>query len=146
MLGYWRRPEMTAAVLDGNMLRTGDIGSIDQDGWVSVTGRLSHVIIRGGANVMPVEVESVLTFHDAVDSAAVFGIDDDRLGELVVAYVVTSRSVDTAELVRHCEASLAKYKVPDTILFIEALPRNAMGKVDLRTLRELAATSAPRWR
>ncbi len=138
MLGYWRRPDLTAEALDGNVLHTGDVGTIDDDGWVTVTGRLSQVIIRGGANVMPAEVEAALITHEGVAEAVVFGLEDDRLGERVVACVAVTRATGDADLLRHCSELLAAHKVPDLVLFVDALQRNAMGKVDLTGLRELA--------
>jgi len=138
MLGYWRRPAATAHALRDGFLRSGDVGTMAEHGWLTVTGRLSQVIIRGGANVMPAEVERALSTHADVLDAAVFGLEDERLGERVVAAVVMSGSADVAALRRHCSDNLAAYKIPDAIVIVDALPRNAMGKVDLPHLRELA--------
>ena len=141
MLGYWRQPDATAAALSGDTLRTGDVGTIDEHGWVTITGRLSEVIVRGGANVMPAEVEAVLNSHNQVVDAAVFGLADERLGERVVACVVTSGPVDESMLITHCSVALAAYKVPDSIVFTDDLPRNAMGKVSIGDVRDLVAST-----
>ncbi|MDW3217741.1 MAG: AMP-binding protein [Acidimicrobiales bacterium] len=129
MLGYWKRPEATATALADDVLHTGDVGWLAENGRLTISGRRSELILRGGANVYPVEVEAVLLAHPAVAEAAVHGVADDRLGERVHATIVTSADVDDAELRAHCAASLAAYKVPDAFTRVAALPRNAMGKI-----------------
>ncbi|HEU5082980.1 MAG TPA: AMP-binding protein [Acidimicrobiales bacterium] len=131
MLGYWERPDATAeAVVDGE-LRTGDVGFLDDEGRLSVRDRKSLVIIRGGANVYPAEVERVLLEHPAVASGAVLGVPDERLGERVAAVVEAADGavVDVDDVRRHLLEHLARYKVPETITVVDALPRNAMGKI-----------------
>jgi acyl-CoA synthetase (AMP-forming)/AMP-acid ligase II len=139
MLGYWRRPEATAEAMRGGMLHTGDLGHLDTDGNLFVTGRKNDLIIRGGANVYPAEVERVLAEHPAVAASVVIGIPDDRLGERVVAAVVAAAGTapSSDELRAHCAASLSRYKVPEQFLLVEALPRNAMGKVLRASVAEL---------
>jgi long-chain acyl-CoA synthetase len=139
MLEYWRRPEATAEAMRGGVLHTGDLGRLDTDGNLFVTGRKNDLIIRGGANVYPAEVERVLAEHSCVAASVVIGVPDDRLGERVVAAVVPAPgSTPTAEDLRaHCAASLARYKVPEQFLVVESLPRNAMGKVLRATVAEL---------
>ncbi|MGZ4728669.1 MAG: class I adenylate-forming enzyme family protein [Acidimicrobiales bacterium] len=146
MLGYWERPDATAEVLRSGELRTGDLGFIDPGGDLHVRDRRSLVIIRGGANVYPAEVERVL--HDApgVAACAVLGLPDERLGERVVAAVepAPSTSLDLDELRRHCAANLAAYKVPERFVVVDGFPRNSMGKIVRRDLAaRLAAGDGP---
>jgi long-chain acyl-CoA synthetase len=146
MLGYWRRPDATAETLAGGELHTGDIGVLDDDGRLHVRDRKSLVILRGGANVYPAEVERVLLDHPAVDAGAVFGVPDERLGERVAAVVeaAAGAEVDVDNVRAHLLANLAKYKVPEQIAVVDALPRNAMGKIVRTELPVLldAASSA----
>ncbi|MDG2027769.1 MAG: AMP-binding protein [Acidimicrobiales bacterium] len=131
MLGYWKRPEATATALADGVLHTGDIGRLDADARLTISGRRSDLILRGGANVYPVEVENVLLTHPSIDEAVVLGIADDRLGERVAAAVVLRRdaALEADALRAHCAEQLAGYKVPDRIVAVTSLPRNAMGKV-----------------
>jgi acyl-CoA synthetase (AMP-forming)/AMP-acid ligase II len=142
MLGYWDRPEATAATLVDGELRTGDVGFLDDDGYLHVRDRLSLLIIRGGANVYPAEVERVFATFPGVAASAVVGVPDERLGERVAALVEPAPGVelDLDALREHLVANLAKYKVPERIVVVEAFPRNAMGKI-VRT--ELAALLDP---
>jgi long-chain acyl-CoA synthetase len=131
MLGYWDRSDATAEALRDGILRTGDLGYLTADGDLVITDRKGDLIVRGGANVYPAEVERVLHEESRVAACAVVGIPDERLGERVVAAVV--RGADAAltadDLRDHCARSLARYKVPEQFLFVDDLPRNAMGKV-----------------
>ncbi|MGQ0830409.1 MAG: class I adenylate-forming enzyme family protein [Microthrixaceae bacterium] len=132
MLGYWQRPDATAETLAGGELHTGDLGFLDVDGNLHVRDRRSLVIIRGGANVYPAEVERVLLEAPGVAACAVFGVPDERLGERVVCVVELAPGVaalDAAAVRSHCSANLAKYKLPERFVVVDALPRNAMGKV-----------------
>jgi acyl-CoA synthetase (AMP-forming)/AMP-acid ligase II len=139
MLGYWRRPDATKTALRGGVLHTGDLGYLSADGDLFVTDRKNDLILRGGANVYPAEVERVLDDAAGVAGSAVLGVPDERLGERVVAVVeaAAGAKIDERELLERCSASLARYKVPDRILFVDALPRNAMGKVVKRDVRAL---------
>jgi len=146
MLGYWQRPDATAETLAGGELHTGDIGVLDGDGRLHVRDRKSLVILRGGANVYPAEVERVLLDHPAVDAGAVLGVPDERLGERVAAVVeaAAGAEVDVDDVRAHLLANLAKYKVPEQITVVDALPRNAMGKIvrtELPALLESAGTA-----
>ena len=143
MLGYWERPDATAETLRGGELRTGDIGLLDDDGVLHVRDRKSLVILRGGANVYPAEVERVLLDHPAVGSGAVIGVPDERLGERVAALIspATGAEIDVDDVRAHLLANLAKYKVPEHITVVEALPRNAMGKIVRKDLRALLDTT-----
>lgn len=131
MLGYWQRSEATAEALAGGELHTGDLGFLDADGNLHVRDRKSLVIIRGGANVYPAEVERVLHEAPGVAACAVLGVADERLGERVVALVEMAPGAEAGEdaLRRHCLAHMAKYKVPERFGFVDAFPRNAMGKI-----------------
>ncbi len=131
MLGYWGRPDATEEALRGGVLHTGDLGYLTPEGDLVVTDRKGDLIIRGGANVYPAEVERVLHEDPRVAACAVVGIPDDRLGQRVVAAVVVAEgaSVTADQLRAHCSTSLARYKVPEMFLLVDDLPRNAMGKV-----------------
>ncbi len=137
--GYWNLPEATAAAFtpDG-WFRTGDLGRLDAEGFLTVVDRKKDMIISGGENVYSAEVEDVLHAHPAVAEAAVIGVPDPRWGEAVRAIVVVRAGVatDEATLIAHCREHLARYKVPRSVVFTDALPRNATGKVLKRDLRE----------
>jgi fatty-acyl-CoA synthase len=137
--GYWRNPEATAAVLREGWLRTGDVAEIDDEGCHWIRGRLKDMYISGGENVYPAEVETVLHEHAAVADVAVVGVPDDRWGEVGVAFVVVRTTVDEDELLDHCRARLARFKVPKRVRFVEALPLSAMNKVLKDELRALDA-------
>jgi long-chain acyl-CoA synthetase len=138
MLGYWRRPEETADTLRNGWLHTGDLGRIDDHGYLYLLDRAKDLIISGGSNVYAVEVEAVLADHHAVREVAVVGVPDRTWGEQVVAVVVSgSPGPETeAALAAHCSSVLAGYKCPRRYVFVDALPRNAYGKVLKRELRE----------
>ena len=141
MQGYLDDPDATAAAIDRDgWLHTGDIGVIDERGYLRITDRLKDMFIVGGFNVYPAEVEQVLTGHDAVAEAAVIGVPDDRLGEVGRAYVIPrqGRMVEEEELIDVCRERLANFKVPRSVVVVDELPRNAAGKV---LKRELAVRS-----
>ena len=135
MLGYWRHRDATRAALDGEGLLTEDLGRMDEDGRLRVVGRLTDVIVRGGTNVMPAEIEAALVSHPHVREVAVVGVPDMRLGErIVAAVVVTTEAPDTEgispdALRAHARTSLSGDRVPSEIRVIRELPRNALGKV-----------------
>jgi acyl-CoA synthetase (AMP-forming)/AMP-acid ligase II len=137
MLGYWERPDATAEALAGGELHTGDVGFLDGDGYLHIRDRKSLVIIRGGANVYPAEVERVLLEAPGVVASAVFGIPDERLGERVAAVLEVGPDYDEAVVRSHCLDNLAKYKVPERFTVVEQLPRNAMGKIVRAELPDL---------
>jgi fatty-acyl-CoA synthase len=141
--GYWRNPEATAAVLRDGWLRTGDVAEIDDEGCHWIRGRLKDMYISGGENVYPAEVETVLHEHAAVADVAVVGVPDERWGEVGVAFVVVRTTVDEQELLDHCRARLARFKVPKRVRFVEALPLSAMNKVLKDELRALDAAEVP---
>jgi acyl-CoA synthetase (AMP-forming)/AMP-acid ligase II len=142
MLGYWRRPDATAKALRDGVYWSGDLGVQEPDGTLYIRGRRSELILRGGANVYPAEVERVLDAHPDVAESAVFGVPDVRLGERVVAAVVLAPGARASAdaLQAHCRAQLARYKVPERVAFVVALPRNAMSKVLKRRLAPLFET------
>ena len=139
MLGYWNKPVESEAALENGLLHTGDLGSVCASGHLRVVGRKSQVIIRGGANVYPAEVERVLVEAPGVRACAVVGVPDDRLGERVGAAVETvpGAVVDRDAIVAYCREQLAAYKVPERFVFLERLPRNQMGKVPSGEIRRL---------
>jgi len=135
--GYWEQPDATAEAQRGNWFHTGDGGYLDEDGYLVISDRKKDVIISGGENVSSIEVEDVLTSHPAVREVAVIGIPDEKWGELVTGLVVTDGSDVTAEeLIKHCRGSLAGYKCPKRIEFVETLARTATGKLQKYKLRE----------
>lgn len=140
-LGVWR----DGGVVDPPTvpIATGDYGIVDSDGWLTVLDRLKALIVRGGANVYPAEVERILLAEDGVAGAAVFGVPDERLGERVAALVETVDDVDVDHLMASCRRQLADYKVPEQIVVVPELPRNAMGKVVRTRLADLLQGSAP---
>lgn len=138
MLGYWNRPDATRAALDADgWLRTGDQGRIGPDGALYVVGRRNDLIVRGGANVYPAEVEVALTAHPDVAEAAVVGRPDPRLGETVVAVVRLrdGAQLTAEELREYCASRIARYKVPAEVRFVTDFPRNAMGKIIKKAIR-----------
>src|SRR5579871_1591371 len=131
MKGYWHNPEATAASFTGDWLHTGDLGYFDEDGFLFIVSRKKELIIRGGYNVYPSEIENVLHAHPAVAEAAVVGVPDERLGEEVMAVVIVRPSMDVLEheLVSYCRERMAAYKCPRVFRFRSELPKNALGKV-----------------
>jgi len=136
--GYWRDPEATERAFAGGWFHTGDIGIRDDDGYLFIVDRLKDMIISGGENIAGSEVERVLYEHEAVLEASVVGRPDRRWGEVPVAFVVLRPNATTTaeELVEHCRARLARFKVPKDVSFLPVLPRNPSGKVLKRELRE----------
>lgn len=136
MLGYYRQPEATAEVIKDGWFFTGDLGYKDEEGHVFIVGRKKEMIIRGGANVYPREVEEVIMKLPGVRETAVIGIPDEIMGERVKAFVVSGDPKITEDTVKqHCDQHLAHYKVPRIVEFIDALPRNSTGKVLKRLLK-----------
>lgn len=135
MAGYWRNPEATAETLRGGWLHTGDLGRMDNDGFLTLTDRSKDLIISGGSNIYPREVEEMLLRHPAVAEVSVIGVPDPDWGERVVAFVVAAREVDIAELDAWCLQGLARFKRPKNYRFVEQLPKNAYGKILKTELR-----------
>ena len=131
MKGYWHNPEATAHAFTGDWLHTGDLGYFDQDGFLFIVSRKKELIIRGGYNVYPSEIENVLHAHPAIAEAAVVGVPDERLGEEVMAVIITRPSMLLIEheLITYCRERMAAYKCPRVFQFRSELPKNALGKV-----------------
>ncbi|MGW4091557.1 class I adenylate-forming enzyme family protein [Nocardia sp. NPDC004750] len=139
MKGYWGNPIATDRAIRDGWLYTGDVGRLDADNHLYVVDRLKQLIIRGGFNVYPGEVESVLQDHPAVTESAVVGVPDDRVGEEIVAFIVSAGpQVSEAELRNHVSANLAAYKTPRRFIFTSQLPRTPTGKVARSVLPSLA--------
>ena len=139
MQEYWNDPAATGEAISAGWLNMGDIGYLDEDGYLFIVDRKKDMIISGGENIYPREVEIALEQHPAVGQCAVIGIPDERWGEAVCAFVVLSADCTETELTEHCRTSIASYKKPKQIRFVEELPRLATGKVDKVSLR------APYW-
>jgi long-chain acyl-CoA synthetase len=141
MLGYWNNPDATAATITSDgWLKTGDAGYRDDDGYIYLHDRVKDMIVSGGENVSPAEVENVLMTHPAVDDVAVIGVPDEKWGEEVVAFVQPRPNaiVDVRSLKTLCREQLSGYKRPATINVMESLPTNAVGKLDKNSLRSHA--------
>lgn len=145
MQGYWEDPERTADAIDGDgWMHTGDLAIINDAGYAKITGRLKDMIIRGGENIYPLEVEEFLRTHDAVADAAVFGIPDEKYGEVTVAWICktqvnkTGASNITEEEIRsYCKDNIAHYKMPKIIEFVEEFPMTVTGKVQKFEMRKI---------
>lgn len=138
MLGYWNNPEATASTLSDGWLHTGDVGHLDEDGFLYLTDRSKDVIISGGSNIYPREVEEVLLRHPDIKEVSVIGVPDSDWGERVVACIATSNgeACSTDDLSQFCATELARFKLPKEYRFFEELPKNATGKILKTVLRE----------
>jgi malonyl-CoA/methylmalonyl-CoA synthetase len=137
--GYWRLPEKTAEdFTNDGYFNTGDKGIIDSDGYVSIVGREKDMVITGGLNVYPKEIELVIDELPGIKESAVIGIPHADFGEAVVAVIIKDgeHSPSATEVIAHCRTRLANFKIPKRVEVINALPRNAMGKVQKNILRE----------
>ena len=142
MQGYWGKPEKTAEAIRDGWLHTEDLGKMDEDGYIYITGRGKDMIISGGENIYPIEVEDALQSHPAVLEAGVIGIPDETWGELVHAVVVLNKgfepgkNISASELIAHVKQQIASYKAPKSIAFARSLPKSPQGKILKRILRE----------
>ena len=138
MKGYWNRAEDTARTLRNGWLHTGDAGFLDENGYLYIHDRLKDMIVSGGENVYPAEIESALYGHTDIADVAVIGVPDDRWGEAVKALIVLKpdRSADPAGILHFARERLAGFKIPKSIEFVNELPRNPSGKILKRLLRE----------
>jgi acyl-CoA synthetase (AMP-forming)/AMP-acid ligase II len=131
MMGYWKQPDLTAKTLRGGWLHTGDMGTVDQDGYIYLMDRKEDMIITGGENVYPKETEDILYEHPAVQECAVVPVPDDKWGECVHAVVVlkAGREAKEEELMGFCKNKLAHYKCPKSVEFWKELPKTSIGKI-----------------
>jgi 2-furoate---CoA ligase len=132
---YWNRPDANAKSIRQGWYFTGDIGYLDPDGDLFVTGRVDDMIISGGENISPVDIESVLSLHPAVDEVAVAGLSDERWGQRVVAFVKARSETSSSELNEHCQQSdLLNFKRPREYVFVREIPKSPVGKILRRKL------------
>ncbi len=146
LAGYWENPDASAEALDDGWFHTGDGGSMDDGGYLTISDRKKDVIITGGENVSSIEVEDAVFSHSAVAEVAVIGIPDDKWGELVTALVVVAEGeqISEADIIAHCRGKIAGYKIPKKVEFREAIPRTATGKIQKFKLREAFWSSGER--
>ncbi len=143
MAGYWGDPEATASAMRDGWMHTGDLARQDEDGYYWFEGRKKDIIIRGGSNIAPAEVEDALSTHPAVFMAGVIGVPDPVLGQVVWAFVTLKPDsiADEAALNSHVRERIADYKTPETIRIVPSLPIGLTGKIHRATLREWAAST-----
>jgi long-chain acyl-CoA synthetase len=144
MKGYWNKPEANIEAFKGGWFHTGDLGYVDEDGFFFIVDRKKEMIIRGGFNVYPREVEEVIYAHPAVAEAAVIGVPDERLGEEVKAVVALKPGAKASaeDIIEFVKERLAAYKYPRTVQFVDTLPKGATGKIlkkELKAQLEAAA-------
>jgi fatty-acyl-CoA synthase len=132
--GYWKNPKATAETIQNGWLHTGDVAKCDQDGCFSILGRSKEMFISGGENVYPAEIESVLSAHPLVHEAAVVGVPHKTWGEVGRAFVVVADDYDEDDLRAFLAERLARYKLPRSIIVLEAMPLTAIGKLDKKLL------------
>ena len=139
MKGYYNDPQATAQAIKGNWMHSGDIGIVDEEGYFYIVDRTKDMIIRGGFNVYPREIEEVMITHKAISLVAVIGIPDEQHGEEIKAYVVLEQGekITKEEIVRWSKDHLASYKYPRIVEFMDALPINATGKIMKKELRKM---------
>jgi malonyl-CoA/methylmalonyl-CoA synthetase len=137
--GYWQKPEETAKAFAEGWFRTGDLGRVDEEGYYTLTDRLKNIIISGGENISPKEIESVVNRFEGVAESAVVGIPDEQWGEKVVAAVVPKpgSAPEVEDLRQFCKAHLHDWKCPKQIILVKELPRNTMGKVLTEEVKKL---------
>ena len=138
MKGYLNQPDASAEALKGGWLHTGDLAKIDEDGYIFIVDRKKDMILTGGFNIYPREVEEVLYSHPSVSEAAVIGLSDEEKGELATAFVILKQGHTSTEeeISAFCRERMAVYKAPRKVIFVDELPRNASGKILKRLLKE----------
>jgi acyl-CoA synthetase (AMP-forming)/AMP-acid ligase II len=138
MAGYWKRTEETTRTLEDGWLHTGDMATVDEDGYIYVVDRKKDLIISGGENISPHEIEDVLHLHPAIQECAAIGVPDDKWGEQVKAIVVLKKGTEVSEkgMIQFCAERLARYKLPRSVDFVDALPKDPVGKIQKKILRE----------
>ena len=137
--GYWNNPEASAAAFRDGWFATGDVGYVDEDGFLYLVDRLKDIIISGGENIYPAEVESVILASGAITEVALVGVSDEKWGEVPVAFDVRKAGSETTgeEIIADCRKHLAGFKCPKSVVFLDALPRNGIGKIQKPALREM---------
>jgi fatty-acyl-CoA synthase len=137
MKGYWKQPEETAEAIHDGWLYTGDMASMDSEGYVLIVDRKKDIIVRGGENISSIEVEKALYSHPAVLECAVIAVPDEKWGEVPKAFVAlrVGTICEPEELQRHCRTTLAGYKVPASIELVASLPKGGTGKIQKKVLR-----------
>jgi fatty-acyl-CoA synthase len=142
MLGYWNDPDNTALAIDAaRFMHTGDIATMDDDGYLNIAGRIKDMVIRGGENVYPREIEEFLYTHPAVKDVSVIGVPDEKYGEELCAWIVLhpgAPAVDAEAIRDFCRGKIAHYKVPRYVLFVEEFPMTVTGKVQKYKMREVS--------
>ena len=138
MKGYWNDVEATQSSIENGWIKTGDLATIDNEGFCRIVGRKKDMVIRGGENIYPAELEEFLTAQKGILEAHVFGVPDEKYGEVVKACIVKKEgsNVTEADLISFCKDRIASYKKPQSVDFIDEVPRNASGKVLKKVLRE----------
>ena len=138
MTGYFNKPKETAHAMRGGWLHSGDIGRFDEEGYLYIVDRIKDLVISGGLNVYPSEVEEILYTHPAVDECVVVGMPDQEYGEAVTAFVILRRGCEAAqeELIAHCKSRMASYKAPKKVVYVQDLPKTPTGKILRRAIRE----------
>lgn len=139
MKEYWNRPDATKEVIQNGWFDTGDLARTDEEGFVYIVGRKKEMIISGGENIYPLEVEQVISRIPDVTEVAVIGIPDQQWGEVPIAFISKNNSshVSEEDVKRYCRQYLAKYKIPKEIFFVDELPKNATGKIQKYHLQKL---------
>jgi fatty-acyl-CoA synthase len=141
MKGYYRMPEETAKVIDGDgWLHTGDLAIMDENGYCKITGRIKQMIIRGGENIYPKEIEEFLYTHPKISDVQIYGVPDRKFGEQVMASIILKKGVEmTEDEVRaFCRGRIANYKVPKYVKFVDSFPMTASGKIQKFKMRDMA--------
>jgi long-chain acyl-CoA synthetase len=139
MTGYWKREESNAEAFDSEgYFRSGDAGYLDEEGYLYIQDRIKEMIVSGGENIYPAEVENAIAGHPAVQDVAVIGVPDDRWGEAVKAIIACKpgMSADAVEIIAYARERIAGYKLPKSVDFVASIPRNASGKILRRDLRQ----------
>jgi fatty-acyl-CoA synthase len=139
MLGYWEQPEATAAAIRDGWMHSGDVATMDDQGRVRIVGRIKDMIIRGGENVYPAEIEAFLLGHPGVADVAVFGVPDERLGERVCAWVRPREAVKPDEIITWCIGRIAHHKVPSVVRIVDEFPMTVTGKIQKFVMRDAEA-------
>jgi fatty-acyl-CoA synthase len=141
MLGYWNNPDATRDAIDAaRWMHTGDLATMDDEGYVNIVGRIKDMIIRGGENVYPREIEEYLYTHPGVQDAQVIGVPSERYGEEVMAWVIprTGTTLTADDIIAFCKGRIATYKIPRYVKFVDAYPMTVTGKVQKFRMREMA--------